>query len=77
LRYLATVEVQPPETNLLAPELPLAQLPGQTLSYLQSSRYCEVEAIYRFAVRRFGNIRSGYQRVQTICQWSRRMSTTW
>jgi hypothetical protein len=61
MRYLATVEVQPPEIDSLAPELPLAQLPGETLSYLRSSRYCEVEAIYGFAVRRFGNIPGGYQ----------------
>jgi transglutaminase-like putative cysteine protease len=69
LRYLATVEVQPPEIDFLANELPLAQLPGETLSYLGSSRYCEVEAIYRFAVRRFGNLPAGYQRVQAICRW--------
>jgi transglutaminase-like putative cysteine protease len=69
MRYLATVEVQPPEIDSLAPELPLAQLPGETLSYLRSSRYCEVEAIYGFAVRRFGNIPGGYQRVQSICEW--------
>jgi transglutaminase-like putative cysteine protease len=47
----------------------LAQLPDETLAYLRSSRYCEIEAIYRFAVRKFGSIPPGYSRVQSICEW--------
>jgi transglutaminase-like putative cysteine protease len=69
VRYLATVEVDPPESGAGAVELPLAELPGSVLSYLQSSRYCEVEPTYGFALRRFGGILAGYGRVQAICEW--------
>jgi transglutaminase-like putative cysteine protease len=69
LRYLATVDVQPPSAEPTAREVPLAQLPGELLIYVRPSRYCEVDAIYGFAVRKFGNFKPGYQRVQAICQW--------
>jgi transglutaminase-like putative cysteine protease len=69
IRYLATVEVQTPHYDGLARETPLASLPGEVLAYLQGSRYCEVEALYSFAVRKFGNLAPGYQRVQSICRW--------
>lgn len=69
IRYLATVEVQTPELNTLAPETPLAKVPGANLSYVQSSRYCEVEAIFSFACRKFAKLPTGYQRVLAICQW--------
>lgn len=69
IRYLATVEVQTPDRDSSARETPLAKLPGEVLSYVQGSRYCEVEALYNFAVRTFGNMPPGYQRVESICRW--------
>src|SRR5512147_817858 len=69
IRYLATVEVQAAEVDESAPEVPLARLPGALLAYVQASRYCEVEAIFSFAVRKFGNLPNGYQRVLAICRW--------
>jgi transglutaminase-like putative cysteine protease len=69
IRYLATVAVQAPDCDSAAPETPLAKLPGEVLSYVQGSRYCEVEALYNFAVRTFGNMPPGYQRVESICRW--------
>jgi len=69
IRYLATVEVQAPDRDSSARETPLAKLPGEVLSYVQGSRYCEVEALYNFAVRTFGNMPPGYQRVESICRW--------
>jgi transglutaminase-like putative cysteine protease len=69
IRYLATVEVQAAEVDESAPEVPLARLPGALLAYVQASRYCEVEAIFSFAVRKFGNLPTGYQRVLAICRW--------
>lgn len=69
IRYLATVEVDAPPVDLSAPETPLAKLPGEVLIYLQSSRYCEVEAAYGFAVRHFQSVPAGYQRVQAISRW--------
>lgn len=71
IRYQATVEVQSPDVHEQAPETPLAKLPGEILSYVKPSRYCEVEAIYSFAYRTFGKLPPGYQRVQAICQWVR------
>jgi transglutaminase-like putative cysteine protease len=71
IRYLATVEVQTTEVNCSAPAVPLARLPGALLSYVQTSRYCEVEAIFSFACRKFANLPNGYQRVLAICQWVR------
>ena len=69
VRYLATVQVQPPDCDRSARETPLARLPGEVLSYVQGSRYCEVEALYNFAVRKFGNLPPGFERVQSICRW--------
>jgi transglutaminase-like putative cysteine protease len=69
VRYLATVEVQAAEVNCSAPAVPLARLPGALLSYVQTSRYCEVEAVFSFACRKFANSPNGYQRVLAICQW--------
>jgi transglutaminase-like putative cysteine protease len=69
IRYLATVEVQAPAADTFAPEIPLARMPGANLAYLQSSRYCEVEAIFSFACRKFASLPAGYRRVLAICQW--------
>jgi transglutaminase-like putative cysteine protease len=69
VRYRATVEVAQPPSGEGARELPLIGLPGDVLSYLQSSRYCEVELTYGFALRRFGGFPAGYGRVQAICDW--------
>jgi len=44
-------------------------MPGANLAYLQSSRYCEVEAIFSFACRKFASLPAGYRRVLAICQW--------
>jgi transglutaminase-like putative cysteine protease len=71
VRYRATVALEPRPSDTNAMERPLALLPGAVLSYLQSSRYCEVESTYGFALRRFGGVRAGYGRVQTICEWIR------
>ena len=69
VRYLATVDVDGRWSDPTATEVPLAELPGGVFSYLQSSRYCEVESIYGFALRRFGGVLAGYGRIQSICEW--------
>jgi transglutaminase-like putative cysteine protease len=69
IRYLATVEVDAPASDPFAPETALARLPGELLAYVQGSRYCEVEAVYGFALRNFGGLPPGYARVQAICRW--------
>lgn len=69
IRYRATVAVHDAEADLAAPEVPLARMPGANLAYVQASRYCEVEALFGFACRKFAGLPSGYLRVQAICRW--------
>ncbi len=72
IRYLATVAVHGEQCDTSAAETPLSRVPGEVLVYVQGSRYCEVEPLYGFAVRRFGSIPPGYGRVQAICEWVKR-----
>ena len=51
------------------PEIPLTELPTETLRFLISSRYCEVDLLSSIAFELFGNIPHGWQRVQAICDW--------
>jgi len=69
IRYVATVELQPQPPDLLATEVPLAQLSGETLTDVKPRSYCEVDLIYSFALRKFGKLLPGYQRVLAICHW--------
>lgn len=50
-------------------EIPIAHLPAQVLTYLYPSRYCQSDRFYRLAIREFGQIPSGYRRVQAIREW--------
>jgi transglutaminase-like putative cysteine protease len=52
-----------------AREIPVEQLPPETLQFLLSSRYCEVDLLSNTAVELFGGIAPGFQRVQAICTW--------
>jgi transglutaminase-like putative cysteine protease len=59
----------PDEVNLSAREAPVGNLPDEVLSYLLNSRYCEVDRLSSIACNLFGNIESGWGRVQAICDW--------
>lgn len=52
-----------------AREIPVADLPPETLRFLLSSRYCEVDLMSNIAAQLFGGIAPGWQRVQAICDW--------
>jgi transglutaminase-like putative cysteine protease len=52
-----------------APEIPIDQLPSETLLYLLSSRYCEVDLMASIANDLFGSTPPGWSRVQAICNW--------
>lgn len=52
-----------------APQLPVEQLPAETLRYLLASRYCEVDRLSSTAFELFGNTAPGWSRVQAICDW--------
>jgi transglutaminase-like putative cysteine protease len=49
-----------------AREVPVQELPDDVLRYLAGSRYCEVDKLGSFAWSRFGNVKPGWTRVQTI-----------
>jgi transglutaminase-like putative cysteine protease len=61
--------------NAAAREIPVGELPNETLSYLLNSRYCEVDRLSNIAVELFGNIEPGWNRVQAICDWVNRKVT--
>ena len=52
-----------------ARELPVADLPSESLIYLLPSRYCETDRLGQFAWDRFGSLRPGWGRVQAICDF--------
>lgn len=47
----------------------VANLPKDTLQYLLSSRYCEVELLSEVAWALFGSTEPGWARVQAVCDW--------
>ena len=51
------------------PEVPLANLPVETLPYLYPSRYCQSDLLFGLAESEFGNLNPGYSRVMMICDW--------
>jgi transglutaminase-like putative cysteine protease len=52
-----------------AREIPVADLPPETLLFLLSSRYCEVDLLSNTAAQLFGGMPTGWPRVQAICDW--------
>jgi len=59
-----------PEPQILdAQEVPVAQLPNDTLQYLLASRYCETDLLMTEAWRLFGHLTPGWTRVQAVCDF--------
>jgi transglutaminase-like putative cysteine protease len=52
-----------------AQQLPVEQLPVDTLVYLLGSRYCETDRLAEIAWDLFGNAHTGWARVQAICDY--------
>lgn len=52
-----------------AAEVPVTALPQETLRFLLSSRYCEVDLMSSIAVELFCHCQPGWARVQAICDW--------
>jgi len=57
------------------PKSPIEQLPGDVISYLWPSRYCESDLLIDEAWRLFGHINGGWAQVQAICDWMHREIT--
>lgn len=60
---------EPDPQNPDAREVPVGDLPPETLQFLLASRYCEVDLLSNTAVELFGGIKPGWGRVQAICGW--------
>ena len=52
-----------------AREVPVGDLPPETLRYLMSSRFCEVDLLSPIAAELFAGAPRGWGRVQAICDW--------
>jgi len=52
-----------------APEIPVAQLPPDTLLFLLGSRYVETDLLSETAWQTFGHLPPGWSRVQAICDF--------
>ena len=52
-----------------AREVPVDDLPPETLRFLMASRFCEVDLLSPVAVELFGSEPRGWSRVQAICNW--------
>ncbi len=60
---------EPDTQNFYAREIPVEDLPPDTLRFLLASRYCEVDLLSNVATELFGHIMPGYGRVQAVCDW--------
>jgi transglutaminase-like putative cysteine protease len=59
----------PDAVNHQAREVPVQELPADTLQYLMPSRFCEVDLLSPAAVELFGAAPRGWGRVQAVCDW--------
>jgi transglutaminase-like putative cysteine protease len=71
VRFMARVTVsdQSDETVQDAQAASPEHLPDDVLYFLMPSRYCESDRLVDLAWSTFGSIRSGWARVQSICDW--------
>ncbi|PRY52258.1 transglutaminase-like putative cysteine protease [Arcticibacter pallidicorallinus] len=70
LRYKATVDNS---YTLLDPsdlyEVPLRDMDALVLSYLNPSRYCQSDKLYRLANNMFGHIENAFEKVLALTEW--------
>jgi transglutaminase-like putative cysteine protease len=69
IRYQAKVDVDYPLPTGNEIEHAISDIPLEITPYIWSSRYCESDAIANQAFQLFGNIPSGYKRVDAIANW--------
>ncbi len=60
---------KPEAQPLDMPQIPVQELPDETLVYLQGSRYCETDRMANLAWSLFGKTKEGWPRVLTILEW--------
>jgi transglutaminase-like putative cysteine protease len=68
--YRAVVET---EVIAIAPDylddVPISAMPVSALSYLNPSRYCQSDKLYKFAFHKFGHIDHAFYKVMAIRDW--------
>jgi transglutaminase-like putative cysteine protease len=71
IRYDALIDVPSTGDEIWqkAPEVPVDQLPDDTLIFTLPSRYCLSDALSSTAWELFGDTEPGWPRVQAICDW--------
>lgn len=68
--YAATVDLSMYDADPASlSETPVAELPLEVTPFLNPSRYCQSDRLARFALREFGALPPGHQRVTAICNW--------
>jgi transglutaminase-like putative cysteine protease len=60
---------EPDAVDFNAPQIPVQDLPPETLRFLLASRYCEVDMLSDMAWQLFGSLPPGWGMVQAICDW--------
>ncbi len=50
-------------------DVPISLMPISVLPYLNPSRYCQSDKLYKFAFDKFGNIESAFEKVMAIRNW--------
>jgi transglutaminase-like putative cysteine protease len=60
---------EPDPVKWEARQLPVVNLPPETLRFLLASRYCETDLLSDTAIGLFGNTTPGWPRVQAIVDW--------
>ncbi len=60
---------KPDEQNPAAVQHPVEELPDETLPFLLTSRYCEVDKLSDIAWNLFGQTPPGWARAKAICEW--------
>lgn len=71
INYRATVELHADEVDSAnVGESQYEDLPADVLTYLNPSRFCESDKLFRFAAEEFGGLIPGYSRVTAICNWT-------
>ena len=70
INYQATVEnAFEIKTYEEVKELDIAKLPAEILHYLNPSRYCQSDKLYRLANNMFGNKSDDFEKVMSLTEW--------
>lgn len=70
INYRAVVETQVRAVAAdYLDDIPISAMPVSALSYLNPSRYCQSDKLYKFAFHKFGHIDHAFYKVMAIRDW--------